>query len=72
MIAPYYEQDGCTIYHGDFAEIMADLPSDSIEAVITDPPYPKEYLPLWEPLAEQSARLNRASLPQKCTSGNKG
>jgi DNA modification methylase len=56
-MTPYYSQDGITIYHGDFRDVMASLPEASVEAVITDPPYPKEYLPLWEPLAEQSVRL---------------
>ena len=36
MIAPYYEQDGITIYHGDCREIAPELSAD---AVITDPPY---------------------------------
>lgn len=56
-MTPYFQADGVTIYHGDFREVMAELPEASIEAVITDPPYPKAYLPLWEPLAEQSARV---------------
>lgn len=34
---PYYEQDGVTIYHGDCAEILPQLPN--VEHVLTDPPY---------------------------------
>lgn len=56
-MTPYFQADNVTIYHGDFRDVMADLPSGSIEAIITDPPYPKAYLPLWEPLAEHSARV---------------
>ena len=35
---PYYEQDGITIYHGDF---LARLPEihGTFQAVVTDPPY---------------------------------
>ena len=30
---PYFEQDGITIYHGDSAELMLELPSfDLVEA----------------------------------------
>lgn len=39
------------IYHGDIATIKLDKQYDFI---ITDPPYPKEYLPLWETLAIRS------------------
>lgn len=34
---PYYEKDGITIYHGDCREILPTL--ESVEVVITDPPY---------------------------------
>lgn len=56
---PYYrdETHDVTLYHGRFEDVMAGLPEASAEAVITDPPYPKEYLPLWGPLAEHSARV---------------
>lgn len=34
------------IRHGDFLEVLADVPDGSIDAIITDPPYPNEY---WDP-----------------------
>ena len=34
---PYYEDDNCTIYHGDAFEVLHDL--DGVGAIITDPPY---------------------------------
>lgn len=37
------------IRHGDFREVLADL--ENIDAIITDPPYPREYLPLLADLA---------------------
>lgn len=53
----YYERGGITIHHGDFREIMPTLEVGSVAAIITDPPYPKEYLSLWDALGEHSARL---------------
>jgi DNA modification methylase len=35
---------------GDCLELMKDIPSGSVDAVITDPPYPKEYLHCWDTL----------------------
>ena len=37
------------IRHGDFREVLADL--TDIDAIITDPPYPAEFLPLLDDLA---------------------
>jgi site-specific DNA-methyltransferase (adenine-specific) len=34
---PYYEDGGCTIYHGDCQEVLPLL--SSVDHVITDPPY---------------------------------
>lgn len=38
------------VRHGDFREVLADL--SGVDAIITDPPYPKDYLPLLDDLAE--------------------
>ena len=45
------------LYTGDFREILSTLPPESIDAIITDPPYLPEYLHIFEPLAQLSARL---------------
>lgn len=37
MIKPYYQDDYCTIYHGDCREILPQLPK--VDLVLTDPPY---------------------------------
>jgi DNA modification methylase len=34
---PYYQDDACTIYHGDCREILPSLPKADL--VLTDPPY---------------------------------
>ena len=36
---PYYQDDQTTIYNGDCREILQGLPDDSVDAVVTDPPY---------------------------------
>lgn len=36
---PYYERDGIVIYHGDALEVLPTLERDSIDLVLTDPPY---------------------------------
>lgn len=46
------------IRHGDFREVLADL--TGIDAIITDPPYPREYLPL---LADLAAWADKALAP---------
>ena len=44
--------DPIKIIQGDFREVYPTLEPDSIDFIITDPPYPKEYLPLYEDLAK--------------------
>lgn len=34
---PYFEEDGCTIWHGDCREILPHL--EPVDLVLTDPPY---------------------------------
>jgi site-specific DNA-methyltransferase (adenine-specific) len=36
-VKPYYQDSHCTIYHGDYREIMPRI--GNVEHVITDPPY---------------------------------
>ena len=35
----YYQNDFITLYHGDSFEVMAGMADESIDCVITDPPY---------------------------------
>lgn len=54
MLGPY-ELD--QIYTGDCRELGKGIPDGSIDLIFTDPPYLKEYLYLYEWLAEFSARV---------------
>jgi adenine-specific DNA-methyltransferase len=44
---PYYEHDGVTLYHGDCREILPELPPESFDLVLTDPPYLVSYAGRW-------------------------
>src|SRR5438309_283059 len=39
MLTPYYEDEQATIFLGDCIEILAAMPADSVDMVLTDPPY---------------------------------
>jgi 16S rRNA G966 N2-methylase RsmD len=45
------------ILTGDFREVMKGIADESIDAVITDPPYLKEYVHLLPPFAKETARV---------------
>lgn len=47
------------IVTGDARELAARLPDSSVDLVFTDPPYPREFLPLYGWLAETAARVLR-------------
>ena len=51
----YYKDEWVTIYHGDCREILPQLPK--VDLVLTDPPYGREYLPLYSLLASSSRDL---------------
>jgi hypothetical protein len=42
---------------GDFRHLSDELEGGSVDLVLTDPPYPKEYLPLWSDLGRVAARV---------------
>ena len=39
MNSSHYQDNDCTIYHGDCVEVMKTMPENSIDTIITDPPY---------------------------------
>lgn len=46
MTAPYHEQDGVVIYHGDCRELMGV--ADGVDVTITDPPYGRTTSFAWD------------------------
>ncbi len=61
MINPYYDKDGITIYHGDSKEILPELEKESVDLVLTDPPYPKEFDHVWDILSLASSSMRNGS-----------
>lgn len=39
MTSPYYQDDLVTLYHGDALDVMQTLASESVDIVVTSPPY---------------------------------
>jgi hypothetical protein len=50
---------GCDLRLGDFRVVLADIPDGSVDVVLTDPPYPAAFLPLWDDLGAFAARVLR-------------
>lgn len=46
-----------TIVTGDARELAEAIPDNSVDLIFTDPPYPKEYLYLYEWVAIEAARI---------------
>lgn len=44
-VKPYYEADGITIYHGDTLNVLRDVETPAIAALVSDPPYSSGNLP---------------------------
>ena len=49
------DPDAVDVRPGDFRDFLADIEPGSVALVLTDPPYPAEYLPLWDDLGRFSA-----------------
>lgn len=45
---PYYEHGGVTIYHGDCLAVLPTLPANSVDLILTDPPYFKVKGDAWD------------------------
>jgi ParB-like chromosome segregation protein Spo0J len=51
------ESDAYRLICGELSAVETQIPDESIDAIITDPPYPKEYLDTFEVLARVAARV---------------
>jgi DNA modification methylase len=43
-VRPYFEADGISLYHGDCRDVLSELPVGSVDLVLTDPPYGKQFV----------------------------
>ena len=56
-MTPYYERAGVTIYHTSCAELCDFLEPSSVDMVMTDPPYPREFIECYRDLALGAAQV---------------
>lgn len=49
--------NGIEVRHGDFRQVLADVPDGSVDAIVCDPPYNDEGLPIYSDLAAFAARV---------------
>ena len=54
---------------GDFREVLADIEPGTVDAIVTDPPYPDEFLPMWSDVAAFAAKVLRPGAPLIAWSG---
>lgn len=57
---PVVETDGVSLYHGDCRDILPELPAESVDLVLTDPPYGKQYVPEGKPVRRMNIRADGA------------
>lgn len=49
--------DICRLFQGDITSGLQEIESESVDFIITDPPYPREYIPLYGDLSKFAARV---------------
>ena len=49
--------DKWRMYVGDFRERLNEIPDGSVDLILTDPPYPREFQELWSDLANHASRI---------------
>ena len=42
-LTPFYQAGGARLYYGDCRDVLAELPTGSVDLVLTDPPYGKQF-----------------------------
>jgi transposase-like protein len=57
------------IRRGDFREVLADLGTESVDLIFTDPPYSEDSIPLYRDLGEFASRVLRPGGSLLCYSG---
>lgn len=47
------------VVHADFRDALADIPEASVDLILTDPPYPAEYIPLYSEIGYMASACLR-------------
>lgn len=56
-----FKEDDIKIYFEDFRIGLKNVPDNYVDAIITDPPYPIEYIDLWEAMFIEAERVLKPS-----------
>jgi site-specific DNA-methyltransferase (adenine-specific) len=56
-VKPYFQEDGITIYHGDCREVLPQIEPQSVDLILTDPPYDRESLWIYSEIAKHGRDL---------------
>ena len=56
-LAEEMPEDVCKLYNADIRDGLPIVPDNSVDFIITDPPYPAEYIPLYGALSSLAARV---------------
>jgi DNA modification methylase len=63
---PHYQTEHVTLYHGDCSDILAQLPDNSVDSIVTDPPYGIEFMgKQWDAFAPEVAASTAARTGSK-------
>lgn len=72
----HYQDHGVTLHHGDCLDVLAELPDQSVDSVVTDPPYGLRFMgKSWDGADIESAtatRRRQAAMPDDGRSGANG
>ena len=56
-----FNDDDIKIFHVKFQDYQENFSDDSVDLILTDPPYPKDFLPLWQDLFSVASRVLKPS-----------
>lgn len=70
-MSAYFDKDGITVYHGDNRDVLKQIPDNSIDAVVTDPPSGVAFMGQdWDSFSEKE--LNPSGQQTDIWADNKG
>ncbi len=56
-LADEMPENACRLFSADIRDGLMQIEDESVDAIITDPPYPREYIPLYEDLSLVASRV---------------
>jgi site-specific DNA-methyltransferase (adenine-specific) len=63
-VTPVYASHDVTLYHGDNLDVLPTIEAESVDAIVTDPPYGLEFMGKeWDRLGDARAGTARQNIP---------